>query len=172
GGAALPVDTQRLWERLGVRVIQGYGASECSPSIALSMPDGSTPIGSVGRPLDGMAVRLTGEGEVLVRGPNVMRGYWRDTTRTAEVLDPDGWYHTGDQARIDADGNIFLVGRIKELIVLPSGMNVWPSDVEDALRASPAVGDAVVISVPTGSGGGAPAAPPIAHTPPPPGGGA
>ncbi|HTE86301.1 MAG TPA: AMP-binding protein, partial [Dehalococcoidia bacterium] len=86
GGAALPAETQRLWERLGVRVVQGYGASECSPVIACGSGDGRTPAGSVGLPLRGVDVRLSTEGELLVRGPNVMRGYWGDPARTAEVL--------------------------------------------------------------------------------------
>src|SRR6185437_13503621 len=85
-------------------------------------------------------------------GPNVMRGYWQDPERTAEVLQ-DGWYATGDLATRDNAGNLFLTGRAKELIVLPSGMNVWPQDVEDALRAQPAVADAVVLAVPTAGGG-------------------
>ena len=137
GGAALPAETQELWERIGVRIVQGYGASECSPVIACGAGDGSTPIGSVGRPLRGVDVKLSAEGEVLAHGPNVMRGYWRDPERTAEVLS-DGWYATGDLATIDAAGNIRLSGRARDLIVLPSGMNVWPQDVEDALRADPA----------------------------------
>ena len=152
GGAALGPDTQRLWERFGVRVVQGYGTSECSPIVACGRPDGSTPPGSVGPPIQGVDVRLNPEGELLVRGPNVMRGYWRDPARTAEVL-RDGWYATGDLARIDPDGNIWLIGRAKDLIVLPSGMNVWPQDVEDVLRADPAVRDAAVLAVPTASGG-------------------
>jgi long-chain acyl-CoA synthetase len=94
GGAALPPDIQRLWEGLGVRIVQGYGASECSPVVACGAPDGSTPLGSVGRPIRGVQVRLSAEGELLVSGPNVMRGYWKDPERTAEVLQ-DGWYATG-----------------------------------------------------------------------------
>jgi long-chain acyl-CoA synthetase len=152
GGAALPAETQQLWERLGVRIVQGYGTSECSPVIAAGAADGSTPVGSVGRPLPGVEVKLSGEGELLVRGPNVMRGYWKDPARTAEVL-RDGWYATGDLATIDPLGNIWLAGRAKDLIVLPSGMNVWPQDVEDALRHDPAVQDAAVLAVPTTSGG-------------------
>ena len=152
GGAALAPDTQRLWERFGVRVVQGYGTSECSPIVACGRPDGSTPPGSVGPPIQGVEVRLSPEGELLVHGPNVMRGYWRDPARTAEVL-RDGWYATGDLARIDPKGNIWLVGRAKDLIVLPSGLNVWPQDVEDVLRADPAVRDAAVLAVPTASGG-------------------
>jgi long-chain acyl-CoA synthetase len=154
GGAALPKETQELWERMGVRVVQGYGASECSPVIACGLPDGSTPVGTVGRPVRGVEVRLGADGELLARGPNVMRGYWKDPERTTEVLE-DGWYHTGDLATIDGAGNISLSGRAKELIVLPSGMNVWPQDVEDALRLQPGVKDACVLAVPTPAGGAA-----------------
>lgn len=152
GGAALPRETQILWERMGVRIVQGYGTSECSPVVACGLPDGSTPLGSVGRPVRGVDVRLSAEGELLVRGPNVMRGYWKDSEHTAEVL-TNGWYRTGDLATIDKAGNITLSGRAKELIVLPSGMNVWPQDVEDALRLEPGVKDACVLAVPTLSGG-------------------
>jgi long-chain acyl-CoA synthetase len=152
GGAALPAETQHLWERLGVRVVQGYGVTECSPAIAISKTDGSTPIGSPGTPLRGVEVRLNPEGELLVRGPNVMAGYWHDPERTAEVLH-DGWYATGDLGTIDAEGNIRIVGRARDLIVLPSGMNVWPQDIEDVLRGHLAVKDAVVVAVPTAAGG-------------------
>ena len=139
-------------ERLGVDVIQGYGTSECSPVIACGEPR-RTPAGSVGPPLPGVEVRLSAESELLVSGPNVMRGYWKDPERTAEVLSPDGWYATGDLARIDEQGSIWLQGRARDLIVLPSGLNVWPQDVEDALRLEPAVQDAAVLAVPTGGGG-------------------
>ena len=152
GGAALPADTQLRWEKLGVRVVQGYGASECSPVIAASAADGSTPIGAVGRPIRGVQVRLNSEGELLVKGPNVMLGYWKDPAKTAEVLS-DGWYATGDLAEIDIQGNVRLSGRAKDLIVLPSGMKVWPQDVEDALRADEAVKDATVMAVPSEAGG-------------------
>jgi long-chain acyl-CoA synthetase len=152
GGAALSLETQRLWERIGVRIVQGYGVSECSPVVACGSGDGSTPAGSVGRPLRNVEVRQSSEGELLVRGPNVMRGYWKDPERTAEVMH-DGWYATGDIATIDTAGNITLAGRAKDLIVLPSGMNVWPQDVEDVLRENPTVADATVIAVPTAGGG-------------------
>jgi long-chain acyl-CoA synthetase len=152
GGAALAPDTQRQWERLGIRVVQGYGTSECSPIVASSRPDGTTPIGSVGPPLQEVVVRLTAEGELQVHGPNVMQGYWKDPVRTAEVL-RDGWYSTGDLASIDGQGNIFLAGRARDLIVLPSGLKVWPSDVEELLCAQPGVRDAAVIAVPSASGG-------------------
>ncbi|MBV9174548.1 MAG: AMP-binding protein [Chloroflexi bacterium] len=119
---------------------------------SLAAEPGRTPAGSVGRPIRGVQVRLSAEGELLVRGPNVMRGYWRDPVRTAEVLSPDGWYATGDLARIDPEGNIWLQGRARDLIVLPNGMNVWPQDVEDALRAQEPVQDAAVVVVPTATG--------------------
>ncbi|HEY3107200.1 MAG TPA: AMP-binding protein, partial [Chloroflexota bacterium] len=152
GGAALAPATRRLWERLGVRIVEGYGTSECSPVVACGAPDGSTPSGHVGRPIEGVEVRLGADGEILVRGPNVMRGYWRDSERTAEVL-RDGWYHTGDLGALDAAGNLRVTGRARDLIVLPSGVNVWPADVEEVLRDDPAVRDAAVVAVPTASGG-------------------
>jgi long-chain acyl-CoA synthetase len=155
GGAPLAAETQQLWELLGLRVVQGYGASECSPMIACGRIDGSTPVGSVGPAIPGVSVRLSPEGELLVHGPNVMRGYWKDPQRTREVLDPDGWYATGDLASIDANGNIFLAGRAKELIVLPSGLKVWPQDVEDVLRSEPVVTDAAIVAAPTPGGGAA-----------------
>src|SRR4030088_2287967 len=153
GGAALPLATQQLWERLGGDGVQGYGTSECSPVIACGEPR-LTPRGSVGPPLKGVEVRLSSEGELQVHGPNVMRGYWCDPVRTAEVLSADGWYATGDLATVDGQGNVWLQGRARDLIVLPNGMNVWPQDVEDALRAESGVQDAAVLAVPT-SGGGA-----------------
>ena len=100
----------------------------------------------------GVEVRLSPEGELLVRGPNVMRGYWKDPVRTAEVLE-DGWYPTGDLGSLDAAGNVSLAGRAKDLIVLPSGMKVWPTDVEDVLREHPAVKDAAVLMAPAAGGG-------------------
>lgn len=152
GGAALAPETQVFWERLGVRMVQGYGASECSPVVACAAADGSTPLGSVGRPLPGVQVRLSDEGELEVRGPNVFRGYWRDEQRTSEVL-RDGWYGTGDLAEIDARGNVRISGRARDLIVLPNGLNVWPEDVQQALAQAPEVRDAAVIGVPGPNGG-------------------
>jgi long-chain acyl-CoA synthetase len=153
GGAALDPDLQRFWEALGMRIVQGYGTSECSPVIAGGKDDGSTPIGSVGKALPGTEIRLGPSRELLVRGPGIMRGYYHDQARTAEVLDADGWYATGDLAKVDAEGNITIEGRVKELLVLPSGMNVWPQDVEDALRRDRAVKDAVVVLAKQPGGG-------------------
>jgi long-chain acyl-CoA synthetase len=152
GGAPLAVETQQLWQRLGVDVVQGYGTSECSPVVACGLPR-LTPPGSVGPPLKGVEVRLSSETELQVRGPNVMRGYWKDPERTTQVLSADGWYATGDLASIDERGNIWLRGRARDLIVLPSGLNVWPEDVEDALRGESVVRDAAVVAVSTPGGG-------------------
>jgi long-chain acyl-CoA synthetase len=152
GGAPLAVETQQLWQRLGVDVVQGYGTSECSPVVACGLPH-VTPPGSVGPALKNVEVRLSSESELQVRGPNVMRGYWRDPERTAQVLSSDGWYATGDIASIDEHANIWLRGRARDLIVLPSGLNVWPEDVEDALRTASGVRDAAVVAVPTPGGG-------------------
>lgn len=154
GGAALDPEVQRLWERMGVRTLQGYGASECSPIIACGRADGRAPYGTVGRPLPGVEVKLDAQGQSLVRGPNVMRGYWRDPERTAAVLDAEGFYATGDLCTFDERGNIRIMGRATELLVLPSGMNVWPEDVEEQLRRVAGVKEAIVILVPA-SGGGA-----------------
>jgi long-chain acyl-CoA synthetase len=153
GGAALDPEVQRLWERLGIRTLQGYGASECSPIIACGRPDGSTPYGTVGLAVPGVEVKLDAGGQLLARGPNVMRGYWRDPERTAKAIDQDGFYATGDICERDAAGNIRIMGRAQELLVLPSGMNVWPEDVEEQLRRASGVKDAVVILVPGTAGG-------------------
>ena len=152
GGAALPEATHELWERLGVRVVQGYGTSECSPVITLGSHDGRTPLGSVGKPLLDVQLKLGLDGELHVQGPNVMLGYWRDPGRTAEVLS-DGWYATGDLAEIDSESNVRIIGRAKDLIALPSGLKVWPEDVEEILRAHPLVKDAAIVAVPTSAGG-------------------
>lgn len=152
GGAPLAPETKALWERLGVRVAEGYGASECSPVIACGRLDGTTPAGSVGLPIRGLEVRVSPEGELQVRGSSVMRGYWHDAERTAQALQ-DGWYATGDMATLDERGNIYLRGRIKDMIVLLSGMKVWPEDIESALRQHPAVLDAAVVPTPSGTGG-------------------
>ena len=152
GGAALDPEVQRLWERMGVRTLQGYGASECSPIIACGRADGRAPYGTVGTPLPGVEVKLDAQGQSFVRGPNVMRGYWRDLERTAAVFDSEGFYATGDLCAVDAQGNIRIMGRATELLVLPSGMNVWPEDVEGQLRRVAGVKEAIVILVPAGGG--------------------
>jgi len=150
GGARLEPDLADRWERLGFPVVQGYGATEASPVIA-SSPVSERRHPSVGKPLAGVEMRLTPDGEVLVRGPNVARGYWRNPEATAEAF-RDGWYLTGDLGSLDGNGDLHLRGRKKEMIVLPNGQNVYPEDVERALVQVPGVRAATVIGLPTEPG--------------------
>jgi long-chain acyl-CoA synthetase len=151
GGARLAPDLMMAWERMGVRVIVGYGATECAPlitgnSYTMRIPD------SVGLPAPGVAVRLSPEGEVLVRGPNVTPGYWKDPDATAAAFDDTGCYRTGDLGTIDDEGRLHLTGRLRDLIVLPSGLNVHPEDVEGELLQEAAIADCVVVSKPDPAG--------------------
>ena len=146
GGASLSPDLELAWERLGVRVIQGYGASECAPLIAGNSLDRRRP-GSVGRAAPGVEVRLAEDGEILVRGANVFSGYWRNEAATREVFDADAWYRTGDLGELDADGLLTIKGRRKDMVVLPTGMNVFLEDIEDVLAGQPEVQACVVQDV-------------------------
>ena len=148
GGAYLPPETQEAWERMGVMMIQGYGGTECA-AIAGHSRSSRRP-GTAGRPLPGLEVRLAADGELLVRGPSVMTGYWRAPEATAEVLDANGWLHTGDAARVDEQGEIVILGRTRDRIALPNGMKVYPSDVELALRETGVIRDAVVLEASPG----------------------
>jgi long-chain acyl-CoA synthetase len=152
GGAALTPEVQRAWERLGVGVMQGYGATECSPIVA-----GNSRLrrvtGSVGRAVYGVQVRLSPEGEVQVRGASVSPGYWHNDAATSAAFTPDGWYRTGDLAEADAKGNLYIKGRLKDMVVLPSGLKVFLEDIEDALRRQAGVRDCVVLDVPLPAGG-------------------
>jgi long-chain acyl-CoA synthetase len=132
GGAALPPDISRVFLGLGLTVLQGYGMTEASPVICGNRPDDNVPA-SVGRPLPGVEVKL-GQGDgLLVKGPNVMLGYWNNPQATADVLGGDGWLITGDIARIDAQGRVYITGRLKEIIVLSNGEKISPIDVEAAI---------------------------------------
>ncbi|MBI4231027.1 MAG: AMP-binding protein [Planctomycetes bacterium] len=148
GGAACPVSTMQALEAAGFPVLQGYGMTEASPVISANAP-GESRLGSVGRPLKGVEVRLSAspEGEILVRGANVMPGYYRDPEKTAEVL-RDGWLHTGDLGRIDADGYLSICGRSKNLILSDDGKNIYPEEIESALAASPLFAELCVVGRP------------------------
>ncbi len=147
GGARLEPELARAWERLGIKVVEGYGATECSPLLAANTLDRRI-FGSVGRAVRGVELRVTEEGELQARGPNVTSGYWRHPEATAAALTADGWYRTGDLAEIDAEGNVRLHGRLRDMIVLASGLNVYPEDLEAALREEPEVADCVALLVP------------------------
>jgi long-chain acyl-CoA synthetase len=145
GGAAVDPELQRKWEAMGVDVLEGYGATECGPVIT-SNPLGGGRVGSVGRVLPGQEIRIAPDGEVLTRGANVFVGYWQNAAATAAAFD-GAWYRTGDLGEIDADGYLRLKGRKKDLIVLADGQNVYPEDVESALKRQPGIADAVVIGI-------------------------
>jgi long-chain acyl-CoA synthetase len=147
GGAALDSDTEEFWGRLGYAVIQGYGLTETTSLISLNHPF-RLGKGSIGKVLPGREVKLAEDGEILVRGGGVASGYWQDH-RLAAVTGEDGWYRTGDVGALDDQGNLYFKGRKKNVLVTPAGMNIYPEDLEGALRTQPEVRDCVVIGMET-----------------------
>ena len=158
GGTALVKTTAERWERLtGCRIVEGYGLTETSP-VASANPYGpQARLGTVGMPVpgtlmkvisdDGNEVGLGERGELCIKGPQVMKGYWQNPEATAEVLDAEGWFKTGDVAVIDPDGFVRIVDRKKDLIIV-SGFNVYPNEIEDIVMAHPKVANCAVIGVP------------------------
>lgn len=143
GGAPLSTGVANTFIALGLPILQGYGLTETSPVIAVSPLRRNIPE-SVGLPIRGIEVRIGPDDELLVRGENVMLGYWNNPEATAEVLDPDGWLHTGDQARI-LGGHIYITGRIKDILVLSNGEKVPPADMELAITLDPLFDQALVL---------------------------
>ncbi len=135
GGAPLPARVARTFIGLGLPLLQGYGLTETSPVIAVNPLEDNIPE-SVGVLLPGVQVRIGADDELQVKGPNVMLGYWNNAADTARVLTPDGWLHTGDQARI-TDGHVYITGRIKDILVLSNGEKVPPADMEQAIAMDP-----------------------------------
>jgi long-chain acyl-CoA synthetase len=136
GGAPMPVEIGRFFLAMGVPLYQGYGMTEASPVVSVNRPEDNIPE-SIGRAIPGVAVRI-GEGDELqVLGPNVMLGYWRNEEATAAAFTADRWLRTGDQARIDEAGHLFITGRLKDIIVLGNGEKVPPADMELAIQADP-----------------------------------
>ena len=144
GGAPLGTRLGHFFRGIGVTVLEGYGLTETSPAIAANLY-GATRLGTVGRPLPGVTVRISDDGEILVQGDIVFPGYWNNDAATAEVLDEDGWFHTGDLGTLDNDGYLTITGRKKEIIVTAGGKNVAPAVLEDRLRAHPLVSQCVVV---------------------------
>ncbi len=142
GGAALSPETEAWYAELGLPLLRGYGLTEASPVVSASTPTANRP-GSVGRAIPGVEIRTAADSEILVRGPNVMLGYWNDEAATREAV-RDGWLYTGDLGQIDTDGYLFIRGRKKEIIVLSTGKNVLPGRVENLLAASPLIAQAAV----------------------------
>ncbi|HKV23009.1 MAG TPA: AMP-binding protein [Candidatus Acidoferrum sp.] len=145
GGAALPEPAEKFWNRLGYAVIQGYGMTETTSLISLNHPFRSAQ-GSIGKVFPGMEVRVEENGEILVRGENVAASY-RSKGAVQSLAESDGWFRTGDVAQRDGNGRLYFKGRTKSVIVTSSGMNVYPEDLEKALRIQPHVRDCVVIGI-------------------------
>ena len=143
GAAPLDPGLEEYWGRLGFLVVQGYGLTETAPIVTLNHPL-KTRRGSVGKPIAGVEVKIAEDGEILVRGDNVTKGYYGAPEATAEAF-ADGWLHTGDIGGTDEQGRIYIKGRKKEMIVTPEGLNVFPEDVERALTAIAGVKDAAVV---------------------------
>jgi long-chain acyl-CoA synthetase len=157
GGAALPVELLRGFEEaFHCKVLEGYGLSETSPVASFNHPDRERKAGSIGTPIEGVEMKVvdeddkdvaTGEvGEIVIRGHNVMKGYWQRPEATEEVM-RGGWFHSGDMAKVDDDGYLFIVDRKKDLIIR-GGYNVYPREVEEVLYEHPAVREAAVVAVP------------------------
>lgn len=143
GGAHLDARLAQRWENLGIKVVQGYGMTEASPIVAANSLAHRN-LRSVGRPIPCNEVRIAADGEILVRGSNITRGYWRNDEATHAAFE-DGWYKTGDLGSLDAAGYLYLKGRKKNIIVLSNGMNVYPEDIENTLLEEAGLTDAVVI---------------------------
>jgi long-chain acyl-CoA synthetase len=132
GGAALPPDISRVFTGLGLCVLQGYGLTETSPIVSANRPDDNVPA-SIGKTVPGVQVRIGEHNALMIKGPNVMLGYWNNPEATKAMIQPDGWLNSGDTARIDGQGHIFITGRLKEIIVLSNGEKVPPVDIESAI---------------------------------------
>jgi long-chain acyl-CoA synthetase len=152
GGAALPLEVLHGFETaFGCVVLEGYGLSETSPVASFNRAALRKP-GSIGTPVDGVEMRLLdptpeGVGEIAIRGHNVMKGYWRNPDATRQAIDADGWFRSGDLARVDEDGCYFIVDRKKELIIR-GGYNVYPREIEEVIYEHPAVREAAVVGIP------------------------
>jgi long-chain acyl-CoA synthetase len=156
GGSALSEKIQRDFHGLGFTILEGYGLTEASPVLTVTRPENRMLTGTVGKPLPGVEVRIsdpdaTGVGEVIARGPNVMLGYYEDEAATRKTL-VERWLYTGDLGRVDEDGNLYLVGRSKEIIVDTNGKNVYPDELEEVYANSPYVKELSIVGLPDGIG--------------------
>jgi long-chain acyl-CoA synthetase len=157
GGAAMPGEVLRAFEeRFGCEILEGYGLSETSPIASFNHPDRERKVGSIGTPIAGVEMKVVDDdghdvpagevGEIVIRGHNVMKGYWRNDEATREAI-RDGWFSSGDMAKVDDDGYFFIVDRKKDLIIR-GGYNVYPREIEEVMYEHPAVAEAAVVGVP------------------------
>jgi long-chain acyl-CoA synthetase len=144
GGAALSPRLGHFFRGVGVTVLEGYGLTETSPAAAVNMP-ARQKIGTVGRPLPGVSIRIADDGEVLIKGKIVFPGYWKNEQATTETFTDDGWYRTGDLGNLDDEGFLTITGRKKEIIVTAGGKNVAPAVLEDRLRGNPLISQCMVV---------------------------
>ena len=144
GGAPLGARLGHFYRGAGITILEGYGLTETTAGATLNLSS-ALRVGSVGKPIPGTSIKIAEDGEVLIRGPIVMRGYWQNDAANSEVFDADRWFKTGDLGKLDDDGYLFIVGRKKELIVTAGGKNVAPAVLEDRLRSHPLVSQCVVV---------------------------
>jgi long-chain acyl-CoA synthetase len=144
GGAPLGVRLGHFYRGIGISVLEGYGLTETTAGATLNL-HGAHRVGSVGRPIPGTSIKIAEDGEVLIRGPIVMDGYWQNQAANDEVFDSERWFKSGDLGKLDDEGFLYIVGRKKELIVTAGGKNVAPAVLEDRLRAHPLVSQCMVV---------------------------
>jgi len=144
GGAPIAPELAEFYWSIDVPVYQGYGLTETSPVVSANLP-GANKVGTVGRPIPGVQIRIADDGEILVKGPNVMQGYYRKPDQTREVFTSDGWFCTGDIGRLDEDGYLIITDRKKELLKTAAGKFVAPSPIENLLKTSPFISNAIVV---------------------------
>jgi long-chain acyl-CoA synthetase len=144
GGAPLGARLGHFFRGVGITVLEGYGLTETTAGATINLPN-AMKVGTVGRPITGQSVRIADDGEILLKGRNIFRGYWHNDQATTEALESDGWFHTGDIGEIDDDGYLKITGRKKELIVTAGGKNVSPAVLEDRLRAHALISQAMVV---------------------------
>jgi long-chain acyl-CoA synthetase len=144
GGAPLGARLGHFFRGIGITALEGYGLTETTAGATVN-PPGAVRVGSVGRPLPGVSIRIEDDGEILIKGGMVFEGYWNNDEATAQILDDDGWFRSGDIGELDDDGYLFITGRKKEIIVTSAGKNVAPAVLEDRMRGNPLISQVIVV---------------------------